>query len=133
MLATKTDKDGNVLGGRSARFHKKRCIEERATPRTPQTIAARRRRGVELSTFGVSKPEEIAPAINATKASGAEAIDFLATPLFSVPGSPDDGRFQCDQGVFPAFSGGKKRALQAPQFPTRWLGAFMAAWGPLIP
>ena len=94
--------------GRCARFHKKRCIEERATPRTPQTIAARRRRGVELSTFGVSKPEEIAPAINATKASGAEAINFLATPLFSVPGSPDDGRFQCDQGVFPVFPAGKK-------------------------
>ena len=76
--------------GRCARFHKKRCIEERATPRTPPTIAARRRRGVELSTFGVSKPEEIAPAINATKASGAEAINFLATPLFSVPGSPNN-------------------------------------------
>jgi putative tryptophan/tyrosine transport system substrate-binding protein len=52
--------------------------------------AAGRRRGVELSTFGVSKPEEIAPAINAAKASGAEAINFLATPLFSVPGSPNN-------------------------------------------
>jgi putative ABC transport system substrate-binding protein len=50
-------------------------------------LAAGRRREVELSTFGVSKPEEIAPAISAAKASGAEAINFLATPLFSVPGS----------------------------------------------
>ena len=50
---------------------------------------AARARGVELSVFGVSKPEEIAPAIDAAKAAGAEAINFLATPLFSVPGSPN--------------------------------------------
>jgi putative ABC transport system substrate-binding protein len=45
------------------------------------------RRGVELSVFGVAGPEEIVPAIDGAKASGAEAINFLATPLFSVPGS----------------------------------------------
>jgi putative ABC transport system substrate-binding protein len=62
-----------------------------ARPRHLEAMqAAGRRRGVELSTFGVSKPEEIAPAINAAKASGAEAINFLATPLFSVPGSPNN-------------------------------------------
>jgi putative ABC transport system substrate-binding protein len=48
---------------------------------------AARRHGVELSVFGVAGPEEIVPAINGAKASGAEAINFLATPLFSVPGS----------------------------------------------
>lgn len=52
--------------------------------------AAGRRRSVELSAIGVSKPEEIALAINSAKASGAEAINFLATPLFSLPGSPNN-------------------------------------------
>jgi putative ABC transport system substrate-binding protein len=40
-----------------------------------------------LSIFGVNGPEEIASAIDAAKASGAEALNFLATPLFSVPGT----------------------------------------------
>jgi len=48
---------------------------------------AARSRGVELSVFGVGGPEEIIPAIDAAKAAGAEALNFLATPLFSVPGS----------------------------------------------
>jgi len=46
-----------------------------------------RRHGIELSVFGVAKPEEIVPTINAAKASGVEAINFLATPLFSIPAS----------------------------------------------
>ena len=48
---------------------------------------AARSRGVELSVFGVGGPEEIISAIDAAKAAGAEALNFLATPLFSVPGS----------------------------------------------
>jgi putative ABC transport system substrate-binding protein len=48
---------------------------------------AARSRGIELSIFGVKGPEEIVSAIDAAKASGAEALNFLATPLFSVPGS----------------------------------------------
>ena len=48
---------------------------------------AARSRGVELSVFGVNGPEEIASAIDAAKASGAAALNFLATPLFSVPGT----------------------------------------------
>jgi putative tryptophan/tyrosine transport system substrate-binding protein len=48
---------------------------------------AARSRGVELSVFRVGGPEEIISAIDAAKASGAEALNFLATPLFSVPGS----------------------------------------------
>jgi len=39
-------------------------------------------RGVELSVFGVTKLEEIAPAIESAKASGAQALNVLATPLF---------------------------------------------------
>ena len=39
-------------------------------------------RAVELLPFGVYKPEEIVPAIEAAKAAGAQALNFLATPLF---------------------------------------------------
>ena len=48
---------------------------------------AARSRGVELAVFGVNGPEEISSAIDAAKASGAEALNFLATPLFSLPGT----------------------------------------------
>jgi putative tryptophan/tyrosine transport system substrate-binding protein len=48
---------------------------------------AARSRGVELSVFGVGGPEEIASAIDAARSSGCEAVNFLATPLFSVAGS----------------------------------------------
>jgi putative tryptophan/tyrosine transport system substrate-binding protein len=48
---------------------------------------AARSRGVELSVIGVSRPEEIAAAIDAAKTAGAEALNFLATPLFSLPGT----------------------------------------------
>jgi putative ABC transport system substrate-binding protein len=48
---------------------------------------AARSRGVELLDFGVSGPQEIVSAIDAARASGAEALNFLPTPLFSVPGS----------------------------------------------
>src|SRR5262249_57813305 len=48
---------------------------------------AARSRGVELLVFGVNGPEEIASAIGDAKASGAEALNFLATPLFSITGT----------------------------------------------
>ncbi len=48
---------------------------------------AARSRGVKLSVLGVKGPDDIATAIDAAKASGAQAINFLATPLFSIPGS----------------------------------------------
>jgi putative ABC transport system substrate-binding protein len=51
---------------------------------------AARSRGVELSVFAVSGPEQIASAIDAAKASGAEALNFLASPLFSVPGTENN-------------------------------------------
>jgi putative ABC transport system substrate-binding protein len=44
-------------------------------------------RGIQVSVFGVRKPDEIAAAIDAAKAAGAEAANFLATPLFSLPGT----------------------------------------------
>ena len=46
-----------------------------------------RSRGVELLVFAVGGPGEIASAIEAAKAAGAEALNFLATPLFAAPGS----------------------------------------------
>jgi putative tryptophan/tyrosine transport system substrate-binding protein len=50
---------------------------------------AAHQRGVEVSVFGVAGPEEIASAIDNAKASDAQGLNFLATPLFSVPGSPN--------------------------------------------
>ena len=43
---------------------------------------AARVRGVELSVVGVERPEQIAPAIDAAKASGAQAVNVLASPLW---------------------------------------------------
>jgi len=45
---------------------------------------AARIRGVELSLFAITKPAEIVPAVESAKAAGAGALNFLATPLFSV-------------------------------------------------
>ena len=39
-----------------------------------------RARNIELSVFPFAKGAEIGPALDAAKASGAQAIDFLATP-----------------------------------------------------
>jgi putative tryptophan/tyrosine transport system substrate-binding protein len=41
-------------------------------------------RGVELSTFGVTTPEKIVPAIDEAKATGTQALNFLASSLFFV-------------------------------------------------
>jgi putative ABC transport system substrate-binding protein len=43
---------------------------------------AARARNVELAVFTVTRAEDIAPAIDAAKAAGAEAINFLASGLF---------------------------------------------------
>ena len=45
---------------------------------------AARARGVELGIFTASSPDQIAPAMDAAKASGAMALNVLATPLFSA-------------------------------------------------
>jgi putative ABC transport system substrate-binding protein len=49
-----------------------------------------RSRGVEIAVFEVGEPQEIASAIEAAKAAGAEALNFLATPLFSAPGTQNN-------------------------------------------
>ena len=45
---------------------------------------AARQSGVELSIFGVASSEEVVPAIVVAKAAGAQALNLLATPLFTV-------------------------------------------------
>jgi putative ABC transport system substrate-binding protein len=83
---------------------------------------AARSRGVELLTFGVAGPEEITSAIQAAKASGAEALNFLATPLLSVPGT-DNNRLVME-------SIAKERLPAIFQWPeTAEVGA-LAAYGP---
>ena len=52
-------------------------------PEHLQTLQdAARTRGVTLSVYGVGKSDEIVPAMDKAKASGAEALNVLATPLF---------------------------------------------------
>ena len=45
---------------------------------------AARGRGVEAVVRGIAKRNEVIAAINDVKAAGAQAINFLATPLFSL-------------------------------------------------
>jgi putative ABC transport system substrate-binding protein len=45
---------------------------------------AARGRGIEVLVRGVAKRGDVIDAINDVKASGAQAINFLATPMFSV-------------------------------------------------
>jgi putative ABC transport system substrate-binding protein len=45
---------------------------------------AARVHGVEISVFNIAKREEIVPAIAAAQAAGVGALNFLATPLFSI-------------------------------------------------
>ena len=58
---------------------------------SPQHLQALQRsaqsRGIEVLVFGVKNPDEIASAIDAAKTAGVEAANFLATPLFSLPGT----------------------------------------------
>ena len=85
---------------------------------------AARSRGVELSVFPVGRPEEIVSAIDAAKASGAEALNFLATPLFSVPGSQSN-RIVLDRVA----------AVRLPsifQFPETAEAGALAGYGPRI-
>jgi putative tryptophan/tyrosine transport system substrate-binding protein len=47
-----------------------------------------RSRGVEVLFFGMNRPQDIASAMDAAKAAGVEAFNFLASPLFSLPTTP---------------------------------------------
>lgn len=45
---------------------------------------AARARGIELSVYRVAKPEEIVPAIDMAKTSGAQALNVLASPFLNA-------------------------------------------------
>jgi putative tryptophan/tyrosine transport system substrate-binding protein len=80
---------------------------------------AARSRGVELSIFRVSGPEEIITSIDAV-----EALNFLATPLFAVPGSQNN-RIVLDRVA----------AVRLPailQFPEDAEAGALAGYGPRI-
>jgi putative tryptophan/tyrosine transport system substrate-binding protein len=49
---------------------------------------AARRRGVEMLIFGAAKHEDVLPVIEAATAAGAQALNLLASPLFSVNSRP---------------------------------------------
>jgi putative tryptophan/tyrosine transport system substrate-binding protein len=51
---------------------------------------AGQKRGIEILVFGVRQPGEISSVIDAANAAGAEALNFLATPLFSIPGTQNN-------------------------------------------
>jgi putative ABC transport system substrate-binding protein len=56
---------------------------QRSTPAHFQALKeAARSRNVELSIFAVATPQEVGPAIDAAKASGTEALNFLTSPIF---------------------------------------------------
>ena len=79
---------------------------------------AARARGVELSVQEVATVDGIAPAIDAAKASGAEALNVLATALFGVHWQPIVER---------------TAALRLPaiyQWPDIAPEGFLAAYGP---
>jgi putative ABC transport system substrate-binding protein len=63
-------------------------------PAQPRRIICRRwstRHAHAASSFRFFvSPQEIVSAIDTAKASGAEALNFLATPLFAVPGSQNN-------------------------------------------
>ena len=52
-----------------------------ASPQLQALQDAARARGVELSIYRIARPEEISAAIDAAKASGAEALSVLASPM----------------------------------------------------
>jgi putative ABC transport system substrate-binding protein len=76
---------------------------------------AARSRGVVLSVFGVAGPEDITSAIDSAKASGADALNFLASPLFSVPGTKTNGVVMDRVAAvrLPQFFNGQKRQKRA--------------------
>jgi putative tryptophan/tyrosine transport system substrate-binding protein len=45
---------------------------------------AARARGIELSVYRVAKPDEIVPAIDMAQASGAQALNVLASPSLNA-------------------------------------------------
>ena len=81
-----------------------------------ELLDAARLRGIELSVFAIAKPEDIAPAVDAAKASGAEALNFLASALF-FPVNRIDVERPPPRGC-PQFTTGPKRPKPADSLAT---------------
>jgi putative tryptophan/tyrosine transport system substrate-binding protein len=86
ILATELDgKRQDILIEAVPRLRRLAALADSNTTAPRQLKAlqdAARARGIELSLHRVAKPEEIGPAIDAAKNSGAAALNVLATPLF---------------------------------------------------
>jgi len=81
---------------------------------------AARARNIALSIFTVAKPEEIGPAMDEAKASGAQALNVLASPLL---GNYSNGLFVIERAA----------ALRVPtihQWPDMAEDGGFAAYGP---
>ena len=81
---------------------------------------AARARNIALAIFTVAKPEEIGPAMDQAKASGAQALNVLASPLL---GNYSNGLFVIDRAA----------ALRLPtihQWPDMAEDGGFAAYGP---
>jgi putative ABC transport system substrate-binding protein len=81
------DKQQGILLEVAPNAHRMAAIADstmqRSTPAHFQALKeAARSRNVELSIFTVATPEEVGPAIDAAKASGAQALNFLTSPIF---------------------------------------------------
>jgi putative tryptophan/tyrosine transport system substrate-binding protein len=55
-----------------------------SSPKLQELQDAARARNIELSIHWIARPEEIPAAVDAAKASGAEALNVLASPLLTV-------------------------------------------------
>jgi putative ABC transport system substrate-binding protein len=83
---------------------------------------AARARDIVLSIFAVAKPEEIGPAMDKAKASGAQALNVLASPLL---GNYSNGLFVIERAA----------ALRLPtihQWPDMAEDGGFAAYGPCV-
>lgn len=85
ILATELDgKRQEILIEAVPGLRRMAALADSNTTASPQLQAlkdAARARNVELSIYRVARPEEIPAAVNAAKASGAEALNALSSPL----------------------------------------------------
>jgi putative ABC transport system substrate-binding protein len=85
ILATELDgKRQEILIEAVPGLHRMAALADSNTTASPQLQAlqdAARARNVELSIHGIARGEEIAAAVDAAKASGAAALNVLASPI----------------------------------------------------
>jgi putative ABC transport system substrate-binding protein len=88
MLGSELDgKRQEILMDLLPRARRMAVVLDSSTTRTGQIALLQKRaheRGVELSVHQVGRPDEVAPAVAAAKAAGADALNVLASPLFNI-------------------------------------------------